>query len=111
MGMNRASLGVQDTNLIVPKAVHRGQSNEINRTTVARLRDAGITAINLDFIYGLPRQTPETVATTVDEVHELAPDRLSVCSYAHLFRMSEPGEFLIKRAECPTQRRSLPGLG
>lgn len=111
MGMNRASLGVQDTNPVVQKAIHRVQPNEINRATVARLRDAGISAINLDLIYGLPLQTPETVATTVDDVLELAPDRLSVFSYAHVPWMKPAQRIFDQRGEMPDPEMKLAMFG
>lgn len=107
MGMNRASLGVQDTNPEVQEAIHRIQSNEINRAAVTRLREAGIKAINLDLIYGLPRQTPETVANTVDEVLGLKPDRLSVFSYAHVPQIKPAQRIFDQRGELPDAETKL----
>jgi len=84
IGANRASIGVQDTNSEVQLAVHRWQPHELNVRAVAWLRDAGFESINVDLIYGLPLQTPESFARTIDDVLALAPDRLSVFSYAHV---------------------------
>jgi oxygen-independent coproporphyrinogen-3 oxidase len=78
MGVNRASLGIQDTNTEVQRAIHRVQPHARNREAVRMFRDAGITALNFDLIYGLPVQTVETLDATLDDVLELGPDRLSV---------------------------------
>lgn len=84
IGVNRASLGVQDTNPQVQLAIHRIQPHEQNVQTVAWLREAGFRSISVDLIYGLPLQTAESFAATIDEVLGLNPDRLSVFSYAHV---------------------------
>ena len=84
MGVNRASLGVQDTDPEVQKAIHRVQPCECNAAAFAWLREAGITSINVDLIYGLPLQTVESFSRTIDSVLALGPDRLSVFSYAHV---------------------------
>ena len=84
IGANRASIGVQDTNSEVQLAVHRWQPHELNVRAVGWLRDAGFESINVDLIYGLPQQTPESFARTLDDVLALSPDRLSVFSYAHV---------------------------
>ncbi|MCC6416491.1 MAG: oxygen-independent coproporphyrinogen III oxidase [Opitutaceae bacterium] len=84
IGANRASLGIQDTNPAVQVAVHRIQPQELNRQAFAWLRAAGFGSINVDLIYGLPLQTPESFAHTIDEVLTLEPDRLSVVGYAHV---------------------------
>jgi oxygen-independent coproporphyrinogen-3 oxidase len=84
IGANRASLGVQDTNPQVQVAVHRIQPQSDNQQAFAWLREAGFTSINVDLIYGLPFQTPESFARTIDDVLTLGPDRLSVFSYAHV---------------------------
>lgn len=84
IGANRASLGVQDTNPKVQLAVHRLQPQAVNEQACAWLREAGFASINVDLIYGLPLQTPESFARTIDDVLTLSPDRLSVFSYAHV---------------------------
>lgn len=83
-GVNRASLGVQDFHPAVQAAINRRQSFAETRDVAARLRDAGIAAINLDLMYGLPYQTVESVRSTVEQALALAPDRLSLFGYAHL---------------------------
>ena len=83
-GCNRASLGVQDTNEAVQKAIARIQPFEQVVSTTKWLRDGGIGSINFDLIYGLPLQTVESFSQTIDEVLSLSPDRLAVYSYAHI---------------------------
>ena len=84
IGANRASLGVQDTNPEVQLAIHRVQPQWQNETAFQWLRAAGFTSINVDLIYGLPLQTPDSFARTIADVLTLGPDRLSVFSYAHV---------------------------
>jgi oxygen-independent coproporphyrinogen-3 oxidase len=84
LGARRASLGVQDTDPAVQVAIHRVQPPAMNERAVTLLRDAGFESINIDLIYGLPLQTVSTIARTIDDVLGLAPDRLSVFSYAHV---------------------------
>ena len=84
IGARRASLGVQDTNPRVQLAIHRIQPQWQNETAFRWLREAGFTSINVDLIYGLPLQTPESFARTVGDVLTLNPDRFSVFSYAHV---------------------------
>ncbi len=84
IGVNRASLGVQDTNPRVQLAIHRFQPQSQNVQAFKWLRAHGFTSINVDLIYGLPLQTPETFNRTIDDVLALGPDRLSVFSYAHV---------------------------
>ena len=84
LGARRASLGVQDTDPAVQLAIHRVQPPALNERAVNLLRDAGFTSINIDLITGLPKQTVSTFARTIDDVLALAPNRLSVFSYAHV---------------------------
>ena len=84
LGFNRVSLGVQDLDPAVQRAVNRLQSLEQTRTLIEASRTLQFRSVNLDLIYGLPRQTPQGFARTVDEVIRLQPDRLSVFNYAHL---------------------------
>ena len=83
-GVNRVSLGVQDFNPHVQEAINRVQSFEMVKQVVADLRRAGIAAFNFDLIYGLPFQTSEDIARTIDLAVSLDPDRLSVFGYAHV---------------------------
>jgi oxygen-independent coproporphyrinogen-3 oxidase len=84
MGAGRASLGVQDTDPAVQMAINRVQPPSMNERAFTLLRNAGFTSINVDLIHGLPKQTVSTFARTIDDVLGLAPDRLSVFSYAHV---------------------------
>jgi oxygen-independent coproporphyrinogen-3 oxidase len=84
LGFNRVSLGVQDLDPDVQRAVNRLQSLEETRAIVDAAHTLQFRSVNIDLIYGLPRQTPEAFARTVEEVITLQPDRLSVFNYAHL---------------------------
>ncbi|MCB1105596.1 MAG: oxygen-independent coproporphyrinogen III oxidase [Opitutaceae bacterium] len=84
IGANRASLGIQDTNPAVQLAVHRIQPQAQNQQAFTWLREAGFSSINVDLIYGLPLQTADSFARTIDDVLTLDPDRLSVFGYAHV---------------------------
>ncbi|RRV05644.1 oxygen-independent coproporphyrinogen III oxidase [Pseudomonas sp. v388] len=84
LGFNRVSLGVQDLDPVVQRAVNRLQSLDETRAIVEAARTLQFRSVNIDLIYGLPRQTPEGFARTVEEIISLQPDRLSVFNYAHL---------------------------
>ena len=84
IGFNRASMGVQDFNPDVQKAIHRIQPPEMTRQAMDWMRELGFASINLDLIYGLPNQTPESFQETLDAVLDMQPDRLAVFSYAHV---------------------------
>ena len=84
MGVTRASLGVQDFDPAVQRAVNRIQSWEDTARCAVRLRGLGIRSINLDLMYGLPLQTVEGVARTVNQALDLDPDRVAVFGYAHV---------------------------
>ncbi len=84
IGVTRASLGVQDLNDHVQRAIGRVQPFEIVRAAVDHLRDAGIRAINLDLMYGLPEQSVEDVRQTARLSASLAPSRLAIFGYAHV---------------------------
>ncbi|WP_271408327.1 oxygen-independent coproporphyrinogen III oxidase [Pseudomonas sp. Q1-7] len=84
LGFNRVSLGVQDFDPAVQRAVNRLQSLEETRAIIEAARTLQYRSLNLDLIYGLPKQTPSSFARTVDQVIALQPDRLSVFNYAHL---------------------------
>jgi oxygen-independent coproporphyrinogen-3 oxidase len=88
LGFNRLSLGIQDFDPVVQKAVNRIQSVEDVRALVDRSRSAGFKSISFDLIYGLPNQSVESFDRTLDEVIAMQPDRLAVYNYAHL-----PGRF------------------
>ena len=84
IGFNRTSFGVQDFNLQVQEAINRVQSEEITRQTVVWARELGYKSVNLDLIYGLPFQTAESFAETVEKVIDISPERLAVFNYAHV---------------------------
>ncbi len=84
IGINRASLGVQDFSPHVQRAIGRDQSFEVVAQAVALLRGAGIEDINFDLMYGLPGQSIDDVRRTVTLAHELRPRRLAVFGYAHV---------------------------
>ena len=84
IGFNRTSFGVQDFNLQVQEAINRVQSEEITRQTVAWARELGYQSVNLDLIYGLPFQTLESFAETVEKVIDISPERIAVFNYAHV---------------------------
>ncbi|NBX92132.1 MAG: oxygen-independent coproporphyrinogen III oxidase [Proteobacteria bacterium] len=83
-GFNRASLGVQDFNEAVQKAVNRIQSAAMTETMLQKCHSLGFSGVNFDLIYGLPLQNLETFSATVDEVIRIRPDRIALYNYAHL---------------------------
>ncbi len=83
-GFNRISMGVQDFNEQVQKSVNRIQPEDMTREAVNWVRELGFQSINLDLIYGLPFQTAESFAGTVDKIIDISPDRIAVFNYAHL---------------------------
>ncbi|MDQ0505737.1 oxygen-independent coproporphyrinogen III oxidase [Xanthobacter agilis] len=99
-GFNRASLGVQDFEEKVQAAIGRRQSYADTKAVADALRAAGITAINLDLMYGLPHQTAETVTHTVEQALGLDPDRIAVFGYAHVPWMKKH-QTLIPEADLP----------
>lgn len=84
LGFNRVSMGVQDFDPTVQKAVNRFNSVEEVSALVEAARRDGFHSISMDLIYGLPRQSLESIATTLEQVIELSPDRLSLFNYAHM---------------------------
>ncbi|WP_345811439.1 oxygen-independent coproporphyrinogen III oxidase [Paraburkholderia sp. PREW-6R] len=90
LGFNRLSLGVQDFDPVVQRAINRVQPFEMTASVMQAARATGFHSIGVDLIYGLPHQTVESFSRTLDTMIELAPDRLSVFAYAHmpqLFKM------------------------
>lgn len=83
-GINRLSIGVQDFDAEVQQAINRVQSVESTRAVMDAARDAGIRSINLDLIYGLPRQTARSFERTLEQVIALRPERIAAYGYAHL---------------------------
>lgn len=83
-GFNRISMGVQDFNPEVQKAVNRVQPEDMTRQVIDWTRELGFMSLNLDLIYGLPHQTVESFADTVDKIIDASPDRVAVFNYAHV---------------------------
>lgn len=84
LGFNRISIGVQDTDPKVQKAVNRIQSPEMTEQLISEARDLGFTSVSIDLIYGLPHQSSQSFARTLDEILQWKPDRISLFNYAHL---------------------------
>jgi oxygen-independent coproporphyrinogen III oxidase len=108
-GFNRASLGVQDHNPEVQKAVHRIQPYEQTKAAIDWIRAAGFKSLNVDLIYGLPLQTPESFDRTLDEVLTLAPDRFAVFNYAHV-PWIKPAQKTLKEEKRPNAEIKLQML-
>ena len=89
-GFNRISLGVQDFNADVQKAVNRIQPEADTRAIIQAARDAGFRSVSIDLIYGLPLQSAATMEDTLERVIAASPDRLSIYNYAHLPRLFKP---------------------
>lgn len=100
LGFNRISFGVQDFDPEVQKAVHRVQPYEQVAALMEAARGVGFDSINVDLIYGLPRQTPESFARTLAQVAQLRPDRIALYGYAHLPERFKPQRRIVA-AELP----------
>ncbi len=102
IGMTRASLGIQDFDPKVQKAINRIQTFEQTRGVVEAARVRGVRSVNCDILYGLPYQTMETLAETVRAVISLAPDRIALFGYAHVPWM--------KKHQTMIDEAALPGI-
>jgi oxygen-independent coproporphyrinogen-3 oxidase len=100
-GIDRASIGVQDLDPEVQKAIHRIQPLATVKQAVDRLRASGINAINFDLLYGLPLQSISTIKRTVEEALALDPARIALFGYAHVPWM--------KKYQKALERYTLPG--
>ncbi|HEU4731094.1 MAG TPA: oxygen-independent coproporphyrinogen III oxidase [Kofleriaceae bacterium] len=96
-GFRSLSMGVQDFSEAVQDAIHRHQTTLQTRWLVDRARAAGFDDINVDIVYGLPRQTEASFTKTLDAVIDLAPDRIALFGYAHL-PSKLPHQRLVERA-------------
>ena len=90
LGFNRLSFGVQDFDPVVQKAVHRIQPADQVFALVEASRRLGFESVNVDLIYGLPLQTPESFDRTLELVNDLRPDRIALYAYAHLPERFKP---------------------
>jgi len=106
IGFNRASLGVQDFDPAVQAAVNRIQSVEETRAVIDACRAHGFRSINVDLIYGLPKQNAEGFARTLDTVIDMRPDRVAVYSYAHLPELFK-AQKQIETADLPSPETKL----
>jgi len=89
-GFNRVSLGVQDINPVVQKAVNRIQSENLTREVTSAARELGFKSINMDLMYGLPFQSVDSFVETLKHVVTISPDRLAIYNYAHLPERFKP---------------------
>lgn len=99
-GINRASLGVQDFRSEVQQIIHRIQPYALVQGVMDNLRANGITALSVDMMYGLPRQTPDSLQETAQQVISLNPQRVSMFSYAHVPAM-KPYQKALEAAGLP----------
>lgn len=106
LGFNRLSMGVQDFNKAVQARVNRVQDEEVIFSLMARACEQGFRSTSIDLIYGLPLQTPDSFAWTLERVVALNPDRLSVFNYAHLPALFA-AQRKIKEDELPSARQKL----
>jgi len=106
LGFNRISVGVQDFDPAVQKAVNRLQSFEVTQATIDAARKHSFKSVNLDLIYGLPRQSRETFAKTLDKVLVLSPERIALYHYAHLPERFKP-QRRIEPAELPSPQEKM----
>ena len=106
MGFDRISLGIQDMNLDVQKAVNRIQDRDSTLELIAQSRKFGFNSVSVDLIYGLPKQNVESFRQTLDDIIDARPDRLAVYNYAHMphiFRSQK----LIRSEDIPTAETKL----
>jgi len=106
IGLNRMSMGVQDFDPIVQKAVNRIQSKEETLRVLNEARQHGFESMNIDLMYGLPHQTVETFNRTLETIIEFSPDRIALFNYAHLPHMFMP-QRRIDEAAIPTPQEKL----
>ncbi len=106
VGFNRASLGVQDHNPQVQQAVHRIQPFEMTQRSVEWIRQAGFPSLNIDLIYGLPFQTPQSFEKTLEEVLTLQPDRFAIFNYAHVPWL-KPAQKIVESKSLPSPETKL----
>ncbi|HVB47842.1 MAG TPA: oxygen-independent coproporphyrinogen III oxidase, partial [Burkholderiales bacterium] len=106
LGFNRVSIGVQDFDPEVQAAVHRIQPEEVTQRVVEEARASGFRSVNLDLIYGLPKQTLDRFSATLDKVLALDPERVALYSYAHLPGVFKP-QRRIAESELPSPETKL----
>jgi oxygen-independent coproporphyrinogen-3 oxidase len=109
VGFNRASIGIQDFNPKVQKAVNRIHSKEVVQRVTNWIREAGFQSLNFDLIYGLPFQTKRSFEKTLADILDLQPDRLAVYGYAHV-PWIKPHQKLIHEQDLPAPEERLEML-
>lgn len=113
IGFTRLSVGVQDFDPAVQETIHRIQSVEQTRHVIEHARRSGFSSVNADLVYGLPGQTPETFARTLDAVIAMQPDRIAAFGYAHLPHLRPHQKLIEARSPVPdllTRATLLDGL-
>ena len=105
-GMNRASIGVQDFDPDIQKIIGREQSYEVTHDAAAMIRDAGISGLNMDILFGLPNQTRARLSASVQKLLSLSPDRVALYGYAHVPWMAKRQQ-LIPSDALPTPEKRL----
>jgi oxygen-independent coproporphyrinogen-3 oxidase len=108
-GFNRISLGVQDYDEAVQKAVNRIQPEAETQAIIDAAREAGFRSVSIDLIYGLPKQTVMSIAQTLAKVVKANPDRIAVYNYAHLPHLFKPQRRIVD-ADLPTADAKLDML-
>jgi oxygen-independent coproporphyrinogen-3 oxidase len=106
LGFNRLSMGVQDFDERVQRAVNRVQPPADTRALLEYARSLGFSGVNFDMIYGLPHQSPSSWAATLETVIAMRPDRLALYSFAYLPEL-KPHQKKIDRAALPTGKNKL----
>ncbi len=105
-GMNRASIGVQDFDPEIQKAIGRDQPYALTQEIADAIRARGVRSLNADILYGLPHQTPQRIAESVQKLLTLGPDRVALYGYAHVPWMSKRQQ-LIPSDSLPTPEERL----
>ncbi len=106
IGFNRLSMGVQDFDDRVQKAVNRIQTEQETMAVLEAARANGFRSVSIDLIYGLPHQTVESFGRSLDRVLEVGPDRLSIFNYAHLPKLFMP-QRRIEESDLPAPQMKL----
>ncbi len=110
LGFNRISIGIQDFDAQVQKAVNRNQTYEQTLEVFNEARKHGFHSINVDLIYGLPKQSPRTFCYTINKIIEMNPDRIAIYNYAHLPHLFKT-QRQIKEEDLPDSDVKLEILG
>jgi oxygen-independent coproporphyrinogen-3 oxidase len=106
LGFDRISLGIQDTNDVVLKSIKREQPLELVTRVINDLKNNGIKLFNLDLIYGLPFQTPETIKQTINDILVFRPTRLALYSYAHVPSL-KPAQKILEKDGLPSAEEKM----